>query len=429
MQSELLGKIMMVAQFIPIPVVQVAVRVYNIAKAAYGVYQGVKHGSLAMVAGGIAGVAGGAAKFGTAMGSTAKWIGTANKIANTASAVGAAHKVISEGNISGAIDLASNYFGADTKMGSALNTLGKVEDTRQAIKSGNVFAAVSAGTNLMQDFTGPEGDAFLSTINKHSNTIQQIDHARKTGDYSGALNLVRNEFGDVLKLPQGTQDTLQRIEKGINFAQNVDNLVNEKDYKGAADMLLNGLASQVQNPETLAKINTFSNTLNKIDSAATAVNDGRYADAIGLSADVIGHPLSDSTLTFAHSVEDKANTLENFVGAVKNRDVAGSSELLRDLLPGSMSEAQQDRIIDTFQHAGLAGVGLENIVNAVDGKDYSDAAELAADLSRHLAGKDNVLSNSMQKLSDLLSSKVEIRLADSPIVFTSPTLNQIVGGN
>jgi len=374
-------------------------------------------------------VAGGAAGLGKALGSTGKWIGTATKVANTARTVGAAHSVIAKGNISGAIDLASNYFGADTKVGNVLNTLGKVEDTRQAIKNGNVFAAVSAGTNLMQDFTGDQGDAFLSTINKHSNTIQQIDHARKTGDYAGALNILRTEFGDTLKLPESTQNTLQRVENGINFAQNIDNMIDGNDYKGAADLLLNGLASQVTNPETLERINTFSNTLNKIDSAATAVNDGRYADAFGISADVLGHPLSDKTQQFAHSVESTAQTLENFVDAVKDRNVSSSSALLRQLLPDSFSAAQQDKIINTFEHAGLAGTQIENLNAAIDNKQFAGAADIAADLSRHLAGKDNVLSNAMDKLSDLLSSSIQVRLAGTPINFTSPTLNEVVGGN
>jgi len=53
MESKLFNNILMVAQFIPIPVVQIAVRAINIAKAAYGVYQGVKHGSIGMIAGGV----------------------------------------------------------------------------------------------------------------------------------------------------------------------------------------------------------------------------------------------------------------------------------------------------------------------------------------------------------------------------------------
>ena len=64
--SQLFNTLLMVAQFIPIPMVQVAVRVINIVKAAYSVYQGVKHGSIAMVAGGVAGAFGGAAKLGQA---------------------------------------------------------------------------------------------------------------------------------------------------------------------------------------------------------------------------------------------------------------------------------------------------------------------------------------------------------------------------
>ena len=72
MESKLFGQILMVAQFIPIPIVQVAVRVANIARAAYSVYQGVKHGSLAMVAGGIAGAVGGAGALGKMAGATGK---------------------------------------------------------------------------------------------------------------------------------------------------------------------------------------------------------------------------------------------------------------------------------------------------------------------------------------------------------------------
>lgn len=106
-----------------------------------------------------------------------------------------------------------------------------------------------------------------------------------------------------------------------------------------------------------------------------------------------------------------------------------SSALLRQLLPDSLSVAQQDKIINTFEHAGLAGTQIESLNAAIDEKQFAGAADMAADLSRHLAGKDNVLSSAMDKLSDLLSSSIQVRLADTPIVFTSPTLNEVVGGN
>ena len=59
MNNKLLGTVMSFAQFVPIPMVQLLARGYNLARSAYGVYQGVKHGSMSMVLGGAAGVFGG----------------------------------------------------------------------------------------------------------------------------------------------------------------------------------------------------------------------------------------------------------------------------------------------------------------------------------------------------------------------------------
>ena len=276
MNSKLFNTILMVAQFVPIPVVQVAVRVINIAKAAYSVYQGVKHGSIAMVAGGVAGAFGGAAKLGQTLGSTASWVGTASTVANVAKGVGAAHQAISEGNFGAAASLAANYFGADSTAANVLGTVAKADGVRQAIKNDNLFGVVSSGASLLQDFTGAKGDAFLETINKHTNVIEKIDHARKTGNYAEALGLLNDNFGDKLNIPQSTQETLQRIESGIRYAQKVDQLIDNKDYAAAANLLLDTASSQISNPQTQHKLETFSNTLSTVDNAVKAYDEGRF---------------------------------------------------------------------------------------------------------------------------------------------------------
>ncbi len=382
MESELLGKIMMVAQFIPIPIVQVAVRVYNIAKAAYGVYQGVKHGSLAMIAGGVAGVAGGAAGLGKALGSTGNWINTAGKVANVAKGVGAAHQVIAEKNLGAAASLASNFFGADSTAANVLNTAVKVENVANAVKNDNLFGVVSSGTSLLQDFTGPEGDAFLSTINKHTNTIQQIDNARKTGNYAGAIGLVRQNFGNSLNIPQGTQETLQRVENGIRYAQTVDKLIDNKDFASAANMLLDTASSHVTNPQTKQNLQSLSNTITNVDNAVVAFEDGRFNDAVGFAADTFGQPLSTKARNFVDTVQSRANTAEQLVEAVKAKDVQASTALLRDLTGGKGGE-----FIDLIEKAGSAADKVKLIKNAVDNNDFSTAIGLASSLTEDVTGK------------------------------------------
>jgi len=382
MESELLGKIMMVAQFIPIPFVQVAVRVYNVAKAAYGVYQGVKHGSLAMIAGGVAGVAGGAAGLGKAIGATGNWVNTAAKVANVAKGVGAAHQVIAEKNLGAAASLAGNFFGADSTAANVLNTAVKVENVVNAVKNDNLFGAVSAGTTLLQDFTGPEGDAFLETINKHTNTISQIDTARKTGNYAGAIGLVRENFGGTLNIPKGAQETLQRVENGIRYAQTVDKLIDNKDYASAANMLLNTAASNVTNPGTKQNLLSLSNTITNVDNAVVAFEDGRFNDAVGFAADTFGQPLSTKTRNFVDTVQSKANTAEQLVEAVKAKDVQTSTALLRDLTDGKAGD-----VIDLIEKAGSAADKVKLIKNAVDNNDFSVAIGLASSLSQDVTGK------------------------------------------
>ena len=382
MESELLGKVLMVAQFIPIPIVQVAVRVINIAKAAYSVYQGVKHGSFAMIAGGIAGVAGGAAGLGKAINATGNWVDTAAKVANVAKGAGAAHQIIAEKNLGAAATLASNAFGANSTVATVLNTAVKVDNVVKAAEDGNLFGVVSGGTTLLQDFTGPQGDAFLETINKHTNTIQQIDTARKTGNYAGAIGLVRENFGDTLNIPKGTQETLQRVENGIRYAQTVDRLVDNKDYASAATMLLNTSASNVTNEGTKQNLVSLSNMITKVDNAVVAFEDGRYNDAVGFTAETIGQPLSKKTRQFIDTVQSKANMAESLVKAVKAKDVQSATALLRDLTEGKGSQ-----YIDLIEKAGSAADKVKLIKNAVDKNDFSAAIGLVCSLSEDITGK------------------------------------------
>jgi len=263
-----------------------------------------------------------------------------------------------------------------------LNTAVKVENVANAVKNDNLFGAVSSGTSLLQDFTGPEGDAFLETINKHTNTISQIDTARKTGNYAGALGLVRENFGDSLNIPQGAQDTLQRVENGIRYAQTVDKLIDNKDYASAANMLLDTASSHVTNPQTRQNLQSLSNTITNVDNAVVAYKDGRFNEALGFAADTIGQPLSTKTRNFVDMVQSRANTAEKLVDAVKAKDVQTSTALLRELTDGKGGE-----FIDLIEKAGSAANKVELIKNAVDNNDFSAAIGLASSLSEEVSGK------------------------------------------
>ena len=147
-------------------------------------------------------------------------------------------------------------------------------------------------------------------------------------------------------------------------------------------MLLDTASSQVTNPETQQRLQSFSNTLTTVDNAVQAYDDGRFNDAIGLAANALGQPLSANAQTFVNTVQSRANTVESLVDAVKARDVETSTALLEELTGG-----KHNQVINLISKAGTAANAVQEIKKAVDNKDFSTAVGLASSLSQNLTGQ------------------------------------------
>jgi hypothetical protein len=197
MQSKIFQAIVTVAQFIPIPVVAMVARGINMAMSAYNVYQGIKHKSWGAVLGGVAGVAGGVSKLGQAFGASSGFVNGAASFAKHAGNAAMAYKAIAQKDFSAAAGLAANYFGGtgDNKIADTIKQAGKAHQVYQSVKSGDYLNAIGAGSSLMQEFTGAAGDKVLQTIGQNAETLQKVQNAVKTGNYSAAASILTEQYG------------------------------------------------------------------------------------------------------------------------------------------------------------------------------------------------------------------------------------------
>jgi len=128
-ESETFNSIMTVAQFIPIPFVQVAVRVVNMARAAYSLYQGVKHGSIGAVLEGVASVASGVGNIGSMLGNSSAFFQAASSFGTMAANASVAFRTMAVGDFSEVAGFASSFFaGSGSGIGRTMTTVGKAAD-------------------------------------------------------------------------------------------------------------------------------------------------------------------------------------------------------------------------------------------------------------------------------------------------------------
>lgn len=281
MQSKLFNTILMLAQFIPIPFVQVAVRVINAAKAAYQVYQGVKHGSIGMVLGGVAGVAGGIGGAGKLLGASAKFVDTAGKIANGARTAGAAYQAIAKGNFSAAAGLASNYFGgSDTSVGRTLGAAGQVANAVDKAKDGDILSAIQSGQAAYSGYTGANA--------ANSNSPVQANGASAGSDVQrgGIQGFIDNIKGN---------DTFQAITENVSTIRGIVKAVKDGNYSDATSVFLTNYAGDLgigQNSQNT--INQWADVIEKVNDTKELVEDGKYSAAIGEAAGLLGIPTSEN---------------------------------------------------------------------------------------------------------------------------------------
>lgn len=281
MQSRIFNAILMVAQFIPIPVVQVAVRVINAVKAAYQVYQGAKHGSIGMILGGVAGVAGGIGGAGKLLGASTKFVETAGKIANGARTAGAAYQAISKGNFAAAAGLASNYFGGSgTDLGRTLGAAGQVASAVDKAKDGDIFGAIQSGQAAYSGFSN------VNAGNRGSTQDSGGANGSSSVQSSGIQGFIDNIKGN---------DTYLAIVENVSTIRNIVKAVKDGNYSSATSTFLTNYADDLgigqSSQDTIKK---WAGVIEKVNDTKELLQDGKYSTAIGEAAGLLGIPLTEN---------------------------------------------------------------------------------------------------------------------------------------
>jgi hypothetical protein len=291
MQSKLFAAVLMVCRFIPIPIVQLAVKIIDLVKAAYTLYQGIKAGSMGAILGGISGVAGGISDMASSLGasSLAK---TAGNVAKAANKSAVAYNAIAKKDYGAALDLFANSgSNAQTRWGNMLSGAVKANSAYKSVRSGDYAGALNTGVNAAKDFNGRQSNATLTRLGTMANTVGQIDQtarAVRQGNYVGALSagssvatslgLVQSNPND---LPSSTMKALGTVAKVVDKVNTVSQAIQQHNYLKAANDALSTYTA-LQDTATLAPNSTVV-SLGKFTAAAHAIHQsaqqGRYAQA------------------------------------------------------------------------------------------------------------------------------------------------------
>lgn len=310
MQSSFIASIMSIAQFIPIPIVQVVARVYNIARAAYSVYQGVKHGSAAAILGGVAGIAGGVAGVAGRFGASASFVNGAQRLATTARTLSAAYAAVARRDWVAAAGFASNFFGGNaTTAGQVLGNVQRAGIVYQAARRGDIVGAVGAGADLMQQLTGPEGDRLLRSVADGARKIQGVRSAIEQGDYALALSRLNAGFGDAAGLSDSARASVDRLAGTLDTVSQVNALVRSGEYAGAASLLLDAASRQTQDPAARSSLLKAAATIQQVDRAVGLVEQGEYREAIRVIDALLGTSIDSQTQQVLDNLEARARRL------------------------------------------------------------------------------------------------------------------------
>ncbi len=352
--SEWFGWILTIMSFIP--VLQFVALVIQIARAAYMVYQGIKHGSIAMVLGGIASVAGGLSKLGALAGASQGTINSLNNIASYASKAAAAYKAMSERDFGAALSLLSSEF-ADAELGATLDAVSRGYAVYQATKRGDVLGAIGLGASLLESIPGDNGDEILATVAQYADTIDKVVKAVETGDYSAAATLLNDTIGVDLGLSEETRAHFQKAADSLEKLAVAVEVLENGDYSQAATLLFDVAENYAPTEQAAAAFREAGETVTAIAETVELIEDGKFLEALNMLG--------------AYADNDNP-ALSNLVSDLTN--IAEAAQLIED---GQYTEALDKLGIDNPALSNLVS-DLTNIAEAVqlieDGK-YADALD------------------------------------------------------
>lgn len=421
LNSPIFQALLTIAQFIPIPIVQVVVRVVQIVKAVYAVAQGIKHGSLAMVLGGIAGAAGGIANVGGMLGASQSFINGAARVATWAGNAARAYQAISQRDFAAALALGSSAF-SGTAVGNAFDIAGRAHGVAEAIDEGDVLGALQLGSNLVTDLNGGETPQLLETLNGHVGAVASIVQAAESGDYDAAASLLFSSYGDVIGLPPAAEQRVVKIAGALEIASGARDMIDDGNYAGAALALfasaeqfdlgdsarqhLENAATRVSqlfevarlvergdygeavalgaaiidqdpSPQTEALVNRLVHGAERVEHALVAADRGEHATALALIADGLGAPLTAPQHAVLHALETRIDGAEALRRAVRDGDVGAALEALEVVTSVSLPQ-QFAAFVDGVDDASEQVAGIQE---AIDTHQYIDASRDAARLA------------------------------------------------
>ena len=332
MQSKVFGVILMIARYIPIPVVQAVVWVIDMVKAAYTVYQGVKNKSWGAVLSGVATLAGGAASVAGKLGATTATVNTIKSVASTAKDASMVYEAAAAKNFGQAAMLVGKAFGMPEGVQDTLKVVATAETVVKAVEKKDYAGAVVgmgelADTKLAKD-AGISSDGTAKSIKEFGETakkVQNVVQAVEKKDYGTAASglgelgsAVVSKFNTSESKPDGAKEpeneTLSDAKKLVRGAQQaaaVVNAINKKDYGGAVvavgELAAGPAGNAVEiNPKTSEAIKVTGQAAKQVQSLVGSIEKDAHLQTVQKSAELLG--LEREDIKFAKEMEKAAET-------------------------------------------------------------------------------------------------------------------------
>ena len=340
--NRLLGSIMAFAQFIPIPIVQVVARGYNLLKSGYMLAKGIQHGSVGMILGGVAGVAGGASNLGGALGASQGFVDGAARIASGASKLSTAYHVIAERDFGAAAQLASNYFGGpDNSTGRLFQRASQVINTAEKVQDGDYLGALSSGSALYNDVNGGDESGAVNSANSPG--------ANSAGN---SVNTAPSVFQGLINNITGS-NTFRAISENVSTIRDIVKMAKEDGLAAAGRSFLANYGEDLGiNADTQQNIIRWAGAMDVAKSTVDLVKDNNYSGAIGQAAALLGIPLTENNQQRLHTAFRIRESVlsNNLIDASRhaavlsmqtgNRELAGTFIRQANLLEGKLPSAQ-----------------------------------------------------------------------------------------
>ncbi len=327
MQSKLFAAVLMICRFIPIPIVALVVHVIDLARAAYMVYQGIKHKSLGAVLGGVASLVGGAGNVAGAFGASAATVNTISNVATAASRLSMAYNVVANKDIGSALGLLGGAVGgpgASTQMNTLASATGYAQQAlniREAVRSRDALAALGGTLGLGAQVSG-NGSAMGQNLSQAQEVVTGLRAVREIG--------------------RGNLDAAQSLASGMGSAQAV-----ARDFNAGVE--------QRQRDAEAANNRTLLNAADAQLRAGPAEQDGGVVPATRVAFDDDGNLMPGVT----HEAAPWSDQLQQLRGQLlaQGMDPATAAEVVDGYSQRTLNDAVARFLVAEPDPVLVAGVG------------------------------------------------------------------------